>query len=151
MENETRIVPLEDAGLSIRAYNCLKEQLIKNLNELEKYSERELSEFRNLGQSALNEIKETCRINGIVIDGKRIREREAKFNRDKAIKNSCIYKDAELIADTVNLLMESRDYYDRLSMPEAIEVVKIAYIKDLADTLQSLNTVLQDTIDIKVK
>jgi DNA-directed RNA polymerase subunit alpha len=50
---------LEELELSVRAYNCLKRADIHNLNDLFKYSEEELLEFKNFGQKSFNEVCES--------------------------------------------------------------------------------------------
>jgi len=50
---------LEELELSVRAYNCLKRADIHNLNDLLKYSQEELLEFKNFGQKSFNEVCES--------------------------------------------------------------------------------------------
>ena len=47
---------LSDAGLSVRAFNCLKAADIDTFADLVSYSRAELMKFRNFGRKSLNEI-----------------------------------------------------------------------------------------------
>ena len=49
--------PLEDIGLSVRAYNCLKAAKINTLAELVQYDTNALIKFRNFGKKSLMEIE----------------------------------------------------------------------------------------------
>jgi len=58
-QNEFANILLEELELSVRAYNCLKRADIHNLNDLLKYSQEELLEFKNFGQKSFNEVCES--------------------------------------------------------------------------------------------
>jgi DNA-directed RNA polymerase subunit alpha len=49
--------PITDFELSVRARNCLANMDIKSLGDLVSHSEAELLEFKNFGETSLNEIK----------------------------------------------------------------------------------------------
>ena len=48
---------LEDLGLSVRAYNCLKAAEVKSLGELVKLDLSEMMKFRNFGKKSLTELE----------------------------------------------------------------------------------------------
>ena len=50
------LTKLNDMGLSVRAYNCLKAADIDTFADLVSYSRNELMKFRNFGKKSLNEI-----------------------------------------------------------------------------------------------
>lgn len=49
--------PISDFELSVRARNCLSNMEIRTLGDLVAHSEQELLEFKNFGETSLNEIK----------------------------------------------------------------------------------------------
>ena len=51
-----KVNKLNDMGLSVRAYNCLKAADIDTFADLVSYSRAELMKFRNFGRKSLNEI-----------------------------------------------------------------------------------------------
>lgn len=57
-EDEKYNIKIEDLGLTNRSTNSLRLQKIETLAELLKYTEDEVSKFRNLGEKSLEEIKE---------------------------------------------------------------------------------------------
>lgn len=52
----TVVVPLEEAELSVRIYNCLCKHGIRYLNELTSYSSKDLSAIRNISPMSCREI-----------------------------------------------------------------------------------------------
>jgi len=59
--------PLEELGLSVRTYNCLKLAGIDTLGQLAEKSERELMELRHFGQKSLDEVKERLQSMGVAL------------------------------------------------------------------------------------
>ena len=57
-ENEKYNIKIEELGLTNRSTNSLRLQKIETLADLLKYTEDEVSKFRNLGEKSLQEIKE---------------------------------------------------------------------------------------------
>ena len=53
---DTKIVTLEDADLSIRAYNALKQAKIETMNKLFEYRRSDVAKFKNMGQKSMDEI-----------------------------------------------------------------------------------------------
>ena len=51
-------ITIEDLGLSVRAYNCLKRNGVKTVGELLKKSKKDLLQFHNLGKVSLEEIRQ---------------------------------------------------------------------------------------------
>jgi DNA-directed RNA polymerase subunit alpha len=50
--------PIEDLGLSVRAYNCLKRAKIQNVTDLLGYSKVDLLEMKNFGKKSADEVSE---------------------------------------------------------------------------------------------
>ncbi|HEY8487066.1 MAG TPA: DNA-directed RNA polymerase subunit alpha [Limnochordales bacterium] len=50
--------PIEDLGLSVRSYNCLKRAGIDTIGELIRKTEEDMMKVRNLGKKSLQEVKE---------------------------------------------------------------------------------------------
>ena len=59
-------IKLEDAGFSIRTYNCLRVVDVKTINDLIKMGERELLGLRNLGKLGIEEINIFKKIYNII-------------------------------------------------------------------------------------
>ncbi|PCJ53904.1 MAG: hypothetical protein COA70_07020 [Planctomycetota bacterium] len=57
--------PISDFELSVRARNCLSNMDIKSLGDLVSHSEPELLEFKNFGETSLNEIKRVLTQKGL--------------------------------------------------------------------------------------
>jgi len=57
--------PITDFELSVRARNCLTNMDIRMLGELVSHTEAELLEFKNFGETSLNEIKRLLHIKGL--------------------------------------------------------------------------------------
>lgn len=57
--------PISDFELSVRARNCLSNMDIKSLGDLVSHSEQELLEFKNFGETSLNEIKRVLTQKGL--------------------------------------------------------------------------------------
>lgn len=57
--------PISDFELSVRARNCLSNMDIKSLGDLVSHSEQELLEFKNFGETSLNEIKRVLNQKGL--------------------------------------------------------------------------------------
>lgn len=56
-------IPIEQMGLSNRAYNCLKRQNISFLSELQHFTRDEIKEWNNVGEKTVTEIlekRDTC-------------------------------------------------------------------------------------------
>ena len=66
-ENSNLTTPLEDMGLSVRTYNCLKRAGINTLGDLSRRTADDLMKLRNLGQRSLREIIDACKRYGVVI------------------------------------------------------------------------------------
>ncbi len=56
---------LEDLGLSVRSFNCLKAERINSLGELVQYECKELLKLRNFGQKSLAEIEDVLTEKGL--------------------------------------------------------------------------------------
>ena len=57
--------PISDFELSVRARNCLQNMDIRTLGDLVSHSEPELLEFKNFGETSLNEIKRVLQAKGL--------------------------------------------------------------------------------------
>lgn len=57
--------PISDFELSVRARNCLQNMDIRTLGDLVSHSEPELLEFKNFGETSLNEIKRVLNAKGL--------------------------------------------------------------------------------------
>jgi DNA-directed RNA polymerase subunit alpha len=57
--------PISDFELSVRARNCLTNMNIKSLSELVSHTEEDLLEFKNFGETSLNEIKRVLNLKGL--------------------------------------------------------------------------------------
>jgi len=57
--------PISDFELSVRARNCLTNMDIRSLGDLVSHSEPELLEFKNFGETSLNEIKQVLQTKGL--------------------------------------------------------------------------------------
>ena len=55
-------VMIEELELSVRAYNCLKRANIHTLEDLLKYSQEDLLEFKNFGQKSADEVCDSLQI-----------------------------------------------------------------------------------------
>lgn len=97
-------IPIEDLGLSVRAFNCLKMAEIETLGELVAFKKEALLRFRNLGKNSLFEIEEIVKSYGLQF-GMRLR----KYHKDKAIKRQTFER---LISNTPILRNYSRNDLD---------------------------------------
>jgi DNA-directed RNA polymerase subunit alpha len=59
---ELELVTIEELELSVRAYNCLKRADIHTINDLFKYSQEDLLEFKNFGQKSADEVNENLKL-----------------------------------------------------------------------------------------
>lgn len=57
--------PISDFELSVRARNCLSNMDIKTLSDLVSHTEQDLLEFKNFGETSLNEIKRVLNQKGL--------------------------------------------------------------------------------------
>jgi DNA-directed RNA polymerase subunit alpha len=55
-------IMIEELELSVRAYNCLKRANIHTLDDLLKYSQEDLLEFKNFGQKSADEVCDSLQI-----------------------------------------------------------------------------------------
>ncbi|MEW6046312.1 MAG: DNA-directed RNA polymerase subunit alpha [Bacillota bacterium] len=56
--NRVLEMPIEELGLSVRSYNCLKRAGIDTVGELTRKTEDDMMKVRNLGKKSLQEVKE---------------------------------------------------------------------------------------------
>lgn len=56
--NRIMEMPIEELGLSVRSYNCLKRAGIDTVGELTRKTEDDMMKVRNLGKKSLQEVKE---------------------------------------------------------------------------------------------
>jgi len=56
--NRVLDMPIEELGLSVRSYNCLKRAGIDTVGELTRKTEEDMMKVRNLGKKSLQEVKE---------------------------------------------------------------------------------------------
>ncbi|HEY8498161.1 MAG TPA: DNA-directed RNA polymerase subunit alpha [Limnochordales bacterium] len=56
--NRVLEMPIEELGLSVRSYNCLKRAGIDTVGELTRKTEEDMMKVRNLGKKSLQEVKE---------------------------------------------------------------------------------------------
>jgi DNA-binding CsgD family transcriptional regulator len=61
--------PVEEFGLSVRSYRCLKRANIHTVGELTLKTEREMMRVRNLGSKSLKEIKQKLEERGLYLKG----------------------------------------------------------------------------------
>lgn len=62
---EKKTTSLVDAGLSVRAYNCLMRHGIECLESLEGYTIDDFRKIRNFSQRCFNEVYQACKNHGI--------------------------------------------------------------------------------------
>lgn len=55
-EEPRKIIPIENLGLSVRSFNCLKRNNINNTEDLLSLSQEDLSNFKNMGKLSLEEV-----------------------------------------------------------------------------------------------
>lgn len=58
-------IPIEDLGLSVRAFNCLEIAEVKTLGDLVVFNREDLLKFRNFGRHSLIEIEEIVESKGL--------------------------------------------------------------------------------------
>ena len=96
-EEDEEVVYVEDLGLSIRPYNCLKRAEIKYLGDLANITEEQFRKTRNLGKKSFEEIVAKMQEFGISfktkeqLENERIekqekRQQELRKTREKSIK-----------------------------------------------------------------
>ena len=56
---------IEELGLSVRAYNCLKRANINTLGDLTNKTELEMMKIRNLGKKSLKEVMDKIKEMGL--------------------------------------------------------------------------------------
>lgn len=61
----TRDSDIDDLGLSVRSYNCLKRYGVQTVGELANMPNEEFGKVRNLGRRSLEEIKEKLKEIGL--------------------------------------------------------------------------------------
>lgn len=59
-------IPIEHLNLSVRTFNCLKRAGITKVGELLERSDEELLKIKNLGQKALDEVRQQLKVMGFV-------------------------------------------------------------------------------------
>ena len=59
-------IPIEQLNLSVRTFNCLKRAGISKVGELLELSDEELLKIKNLGQKALEELRQQLKVMGFV-------------------------------------------------------------------------------------
>ena len=62
---KTLKTPLEDLGLSVRAFNCLKAAEVRSLGDLVKLDLSEMMKFRNFGKKSLTELENLVQEKGL--------------------------------------------------------------------------------------
>jgi DNA-directed RNA polymerase alpha subunit len=84
-------ISLEELGLQVRSFNCLKRSGIDNLQQLMAVDDEDLKRVRNLGTKSYKEIKEKIDgyEEGINIDGSITIEYEQ--NNEKTVYNKIIF------------------------------------------------------------
>ena len=85
-ENKEEGLYVEDLGLSIRPYNCLKRAGINYLGDLANITEEQFSKTRNLGKSSFEEIVAKMQEFGISFKTKEQLENERIEKQEKSIK-----------------------------------------------------------------
>ncbi|MEN9406060.1 MAG: hypothetical protein RLZ12_344 [Bacillota bacterium] len=60
-------MPIEDLGLSVRSYNCLKRAGINNIHDLVQRSEQDMMRVRNLGSKSLEEVCNKLSLQGLTL------------------------------------------------------------------------------------
>jgi len=96
---------LEEADLSVRAFNSLKRAGFDTIGDVTQKNDKELLGIRNLGVGTLAEIKRKLSDEGKILEGMKIRKLAAK-NRDNSKSDESVYTEDEnrrykaLLADT---------------------------------------------------
>jgi DNA-directed RNA polymerase subunit alpha len=75
-------MPIEQLILSVRTFNCLKRAGITRVGELLERSEEELLKIKNLGQKALEEVREQLKVLGFVSEENEIPRGEAALEEE---------------------------------------------------------------------
>ena len=136
----------EETGLSQKICRRLKKERIYKLKQLEEYSELDLLYDLNFTHYEIDKIREACLNNGIELDGIRQRKERAKHEQAEAIKRTHIFGNAEFILKTAETLkneMYMTDGY-KLTLSDTLEIIKTAYMKNIADALIMINMNLSD-------
>ncbi|MDY6916778.1 MAG: DNA-directed RNA polymerase subunit alpha [Chloroflexota bacterium] len=68
LQAEQYNVPIEQLGLSVRTFNCLKRAGITKVGELLERSDEDLLKIKNLGQKALEEVRTQLREHGFAVE-----------------------------------------------------------------------------------
>jgi DNA-directed RNA polymerase subunit alpha len=61
--------PIEELGLGVRSYNCLKRVGIETIGDLVSKTETELAAIPNFGKKSIEEVKETLAAHGLTLRG----------------------------------------------------------------------------------
>lgn len=77
-------LPIEDLGLSVRTFNCLKRAGITKAGELLEKSDDELINIKNFGQKALDEVKQQLAAKGFTTESEESEEAPAGSSEDEA-------------------------------------------------------------------
>jgi hypothetical protein len=62
------LIPIEDIGLTVRAYNCLYRKGLKNVNDIMALEKEELYNIRNLGLKSIEDIIHCLEAHGVIAD-----------------------------------------------------------------------------------
>lgn len=81
-------LPIEELGLSVRTFNCLKRAGITKSGELLEKSDDELINIKNFGQKALEEVKQQLKERGFISDDEGSQERPSTESGGDAAADS---------------------------------------------------------------
>ena len=92
-----RVIPIEELGLSVRAYNCLKRVNINTIGDLVKITPDDLSRIRNLGEMSSREVRNNLKEFLLHFD-------EVAFFNDSSIDYSRLMKEEEDVPITKKVI-----------------------------------------------
>ncbi|MDH3584794.1 MAG: tetratricopeptide repeat protein [Phycisphaerae bacterium] len=110
--------PVTDFDLSVRARNCLKRMNIRTVGDLMHVSEAELMDYKNLGESTLDEIRQMLARDNLKI-GQGLEQRHEAARNAAAEQLMQSGEDLELLkssVDALNLSVRARKALDMLSI-----------------------------------
>ena len=76
-------MPIEDLGLSVRTFNCLKRSGITNVGQILQMDRKELLGVRNFGQKSFDELQDALAVRGLSQPGGDVEGEEFAAERSR--------------------------------------------------------------------
>ncbi len=124
-QNKVLEIPVTDFELSVRSRNCLERMNVKTLGDLTRITESQLLEYKNFGETSLNEIKNMMASKGLRL-GQAL-EKEAPRLEVVPVRTSGEKGDEELDGkpiDDLGLSVRSRKCMQRLGITTVEELCR---------------------------